>query len=172
MPKGLKENSSTIVISGSTVEGAANTFQELELPLTLNVLDREVFVVTAIDLNMSLPDADVANNETLVRGSLSSTSRTTVGTIADTNVFGAGRNVIVSDVALGQPVGIYSDSSTESPHAQLSYIAIISTNNFFAQVLGTGNTRVKAIDFRIWGYRAIASAEVFAALTQSELLSA
>ena len=128
MPKGLKENSSTIVISGSTVETAANTFQELELPLTLNVLDREVFVVTSIDLNMSLPDADAANNETLVRGSLSSTSRLTVGTIADTNVFGAGRNVIVSDVALGTPVGIFSDSSTESPHAQLDYIAIIATN--------------------------------------------
>ena len=172
MPTGLKANSSTIVISGSTVEGAANTFQELELPLTLNVLDREVFVVTAIDLNMSLPDSDVTNNETLVRGSLSSTTRTSVGTIADTNVFAAARNVIVSDVATGTSVGIFSDSSTESPHAQLDYIGIIATNNFFAQVLGTGNTRVKAIDFRIWGYRAIASAEVFAALTQSELLSA
>ena len=172
MVTGLKQNSSTIIISGSTVEGAANTYQQLELPLTLNVLDREVFVVTAIDLNMSLPDADAANNETIVRGSLSSTSRLTVGTISDTNVFGAGRNVIVSDVALNLPVGIFSDSSTESPHAQLDYVAIIATNNFFAQIAGTGNTRVKAIDFRVWGYRAIASADVFAALTQSELLSA
>ena len=172
MVTGLKQNSSTIIISGSTVEGAANTYQQLELPLTLNVLDREVFVVTAIDLNMSLPDADAANNETIVTGSLSSTSRLTVGTIADTNVFGAGRNVIVSDVALNLPVGIFSDSSTESPHAQLDYVAIIATNNFFAQIAGTGNTRVKAIDFRVWGYRAIANADVFAALTQSELLSA
>jgi len=172
MVTGLKQNSSTIIISGSTVEGAANTYQQLELPLTLNVLDREVFVVTAIDLNMSLPDADAANNETIVRGSLSSTSRLTVGTISDTNVFGAGRNVIVSDVALNLPVGIFSDSSTESPHAQLDYVAIIATNNFFAQIAGTGNTRVKAIDFRVWGYRAIANADVFAALTQSELLSA
>ena len=135
-------------------------------------LSREVFVLTAIDLNMSLPDADATNNETLVRGSLSTTNRASVGTIAQTNVFGAGRNVIVSDVALGMPVGIFSDSSTESPHAQLDYIGIIATNDFFAQIAGVGNTRVKAMDYRVWGYRAIASADTFAALTQSELLSA
>mgnify|MGYP003629008939 CR=1 FL=1 len=172
MPAGLKPNSGNIVISGSVVETAPNTFLQSKVDLQLDVLSREVFVLTAIDLNMSLPDADATNNETLVRGSLSTTNRASVGTIAQTNVFGAGRNVIVSDVALGMPVGIFSDSSTESPHAQLDYIGIIATNDFFAQIAGVGNTRVKAMDYRVWGYRAIASADTFAALTQSELLSA
>jgi hypothetical protein len=172
MPAGLKPNSGNIVISGSVVELAPNVFQQNKVDLQLDVLSREVFVLTAIDLNMSLPDSDLTNNETIVRGSLSTTSRTSVGTIASTNVFGAGRNVLVNDVAGALPCGIYSDSSTESPHAQLEYIGIIATNDFFAQIVGTGNTRVKAMDYRIWGYRAIASADTFAALTQSELLSA
>ena len=121
---------------------------------------------------MSLPDADAANNETIVRGSLSTTSRTSLGTIADSNVFAAGRNVCLADPAAGISFGNYSDSSTESPHAQLEYIAIIATNNFQAQVLGTDNTRVKAMDFRVWGYRARADSSTYAALVQSELLSA
>jgi len=172
MPTGLKPSSSTIVISGSLVEGAANTFQQSKIDLQLNVLDREVFVLTAVDLNGSMPDADVTANENIVRASLSTTSRTSVGTIADSNVFGALRNVVVNDITAGVPVGIFSDSSTESPHAQLEYIAIIATNDFFAQVQGVNNLKVKAADFRLWGYRAIASADTFAALTQSELLSA
>ena len=172
MPKGLKETSGVVVISGSVTESAANTYTELEVDLQLDVLNNEVFVVTAIDVNMSLPDADASNNETIVRGSLSTTSRTSVGTIANSNVFAAGRNVCVSDTALTLPFGIFSDSSTESPHAQLEYIAIIATNNFHAQILGTDNTRVKAMDYRVWGYRARADAATYAALVQSELLSA
>jgi len=172
MPAGLKPSSSTIVISGSLIEGAPNTFQELRVPLTLNVLDREVFVLTAVDLNGSMPDADAGVAENIVRGSLSTTSRLGVGTIAQSNVFGALRNVVVNDTGAGVPAGVFSDSSTESPHAQLEYIAIIATNDFFAQIQGVNNTKVKAMDFRLWGYRAIASADQFAALTQSELLSA
>lgn len=159
------------MISGTVAETAPNTFTEAEIDLQLNILDNEVFVVTAIDLNMSLPDADAGNNETIVRASLSTTSRSSVGTIADSNVFAAGRNVCVSDNAAGTPFGVYSDSSTESPHAALEYIAIIATNNFQAQILGTDNTRLKAADFRIWGYRARADSSTYAALVQSELLS-
>lgn len=172
MPKGLKETSGVIVISGSVVETAANTFTQAEVDLQLDVLNNEVFVVTAVDINMSLPDADAGNNETIVRGSLSTTSRSSLGTIADSNCFAAGRNVCLADPGAGISFGNYSDSSTESPHAQLEYIAIIATNNFHAQVLGTDNTRVKAMDYRVWGYRARADSSTYAALVQSELLSA
>lgn len=171
--KGLKQTSELVQISGNVVEGTANTFQQDRIDLQLDVLSREVFVVVACDINASLPDADPTNNETIVRASLSTVSRTTVGTLNDTNTFATSRSVIVSDPASVPPqiAGIYTDASTETPHAQLDYIHIIATNDFYAQVLGTGNTRVKASDFRVWGYRATASADVFAALTQSELLS-
>ena len=172
MPRGLKPTSDTVIISGSVTESAANTFTQDTVDLQLDVLNREIFVVTAIDLNMSLPDADVDASENIVRGSLSTTQRSSVGTIANSNVMAAGRNVVVNDATNSLPAGIYSDASTETPHAQLEYIALIATNDFHAQIVGTNNVKVKKMDFRVWGYRAQASADIFAALTQSELLSA
>ena len=173
MPKGLKPTSDTVIISGTVLESAPNSFTQETVDLQLDVLNREIFVVTAIDLNMSLPDADVtAGSENIVRGSLSTTQRTSMGTIADSNVMAAGRNVVVNDITLGAPAGVYSDASTETPHAQLEYITLIATNDFHAQIQGDNNSKVKRMDFRVWGYRAQASADIFAALTQSELLSA
>lgn len=172
MPKGLKATSDVVIISGNVTESAANTFTQETVDLQLDILNREIFVVTAIDVNLSLPDANVADNETIVRGSLSTTSRSGVGTLASSNVMAAGRNVIAADTGAGLFAGIYSDVSTETPHADLQYIALIATNDFHAQIQGVGNTAVKGMDFRVWGYRAQATADVFAALTQSELLSA
>lgn len=172
MPAGLKPTSGVVIISGNVTESAADTFTQEQVDLQLDVLNREVFVIVAVDLNLSLPDSDVANNETITRGSLSTTSRSGVGTLAATNVFAAGRIVALNDTAAALPAGIIQDSSAETPHAQLEYIGIIATNDFFAQIKGDGNTRVKGMDYRVWGYRAQASADVFAALTQSELLSA
>ena len=172
MPAGLKPTSGVVIISGNVTEDNPVTFKQEQIDLQLDVLNREVFVIVAVDLNLSLPDSDVANNETLTRGSLSTTSRSGVGTIAATNVFAAGRVVALNDTAAALPAGIIQDSSAETPHAQLEYIGIIATNDFFAQIKGDGNTRVKGMDYRVWGYRAQASADVFAALTQSELLSA
>jgi hypothetical protein len=51
-------------------------------------------------------------------------------------------------------------------------LGIIATNDFFAQVIGQNNVAVKTMSGRIYGVRAQASADIFAALTQSELLSA
>lgn len=172
MPKGLKPTSDVVIISGNVTETAANTFTQETVDLQLDILNREIFVVTAIDVNLSLPDANVADNETIVRGSLSTTSRSSVGTLASSNVMAAGRNVIAADTGAALFAGIFSDVSTETPHADLSYIALIATNDFHAQIQGVGNTAVKGMDFRVWGYRAQASADTFAALTQSELLSA
>ena len=172
MPKGLKPTSDVVIISGNVTESAANTFTQETVDLQLDILNREIFVVTAIDLNLSLPDSDVSNNETIVRGSLSTTSRSGVGTLASSNVMAAGRNIIAADPGAALFAGVFSDASTETPHAMLDYIALIATNDFHAQIQGVGNTAVKGMDFRVWGYRAQASADTFAALTQSELLSA
>ena len=54
----------------------------------------------------------------------------------------------------------------------LDYIGIIATNDFFVQVAGTGNTSAKAVNGKLYGYRAIANADIYAALVQSEVLSA
>ena len=54
----------------------------------------------------------------------------------------------------------------------LEYIGIIATNDFFVQINGTGNTSAKQINGKLYGYRAVASADIYAALVQSEVLSA
>ena len=171
MPKGLKDTSGMIVISVGLGESAANTFTQSEVDLQLNVLDREVFVVTAIDCNIDPPELDAAGGDSDSIGSLSTTSRTTVGSIADNNVLAVSRRSIEASAGLGAAVS-FDTQANESPATQLEYMGIIATNNFFLQVQGIGNVNPKNAQFRMWGYRAQASADIYAALVQSELLSA
>ena len=170
MPKGLKATSSLITISFGVTESAANTFTEAEVDLALNVLDREVFVVQAIDLDPLPPDV-VANTATRVNASVSTTSRTSVGGLSGSNVM-AVKNVYIRAGAGTTDSGVgFETGSAESPPTQLEYLAIIATNNFYAQIIGDGNTGAKSVQGKLYGYRAVADAATFAALTQSELLS-
>ena len=66
----------------------------------------------------------------------------------------------------------FSQQALETPPATLEYIGIIATNDFFISVEGTGNAGVKSLGARVWGYRAKANADIYAALVQSEVLSA
>ena len=52
MPAGLKQSSSTVAIGFVLNESAANTFSQASVDLNLSPLDREVFVVTAINNNI------------------------------------------------------------------------------------------------------------------------
>jgi|TARA_R100000482_G_C5108909_1_gene139447 hypothetical protein len=169
--KGLTATSSIIAISGGVAESAANTFTQTQFDLQLNPLDNEVFVVTAIDINLTPPDYDGARS-TAVFGSLSTTSRTTLGTIGQSNVLAEARDSIQVDEVQGNPNGVaFSRMSGETPATALPYLAIIATNDFFGQVQGADNQAAKGFNFRMWGYRAKASASQYAALVQSEMLS-
>ncbi len=169
MPKGLKQTSEIVQISARATETAANTFLSQRVDLQLDVLSREVFVVVAIDINPALPDA-VVGTDTAVNACISTTERTTMGFIDDTNVLATMQEAIqIGAMPSGVP---FSQSSLDSPPASLDYIGIIATNDFFLSVEGTGNAVAKSASARVWGFRAVASGDVFAALTQSELLSA
>jgi len=167
MPKGLKQTSSVIVISSEIDESAAGTFTQKQIDLQLNALDNEVFVVLAIDMNPAAPEL-VTGTNTEVRGSISTTSRTAVGNVSDTNVLAEASLAIRSDAV--NAVG-FTRMPTEAPLAQLDYIGIIATNDFFLQVKGTNNASAKSMNTRMWGYRAVADGATYAALTQSEILS-
>jgi hypothetical protein len=169
--KGLTATSSQIAISGGVAESAPNTFTQNQFDLQLNPLDNEVFVVTAIDVNLTPPDCDVndAFNSTLA--SLSTTSRTGLGTLAQSSVMVEARDTIANDKGSGLVGPAFSRMAGETPAADLPYVAIIATNDFFGQVQGQANTNAKGFTFRIWGYRARASSSVYAALVQSEILS-
>jgi hypothetical protein len=169
MPKGLKPTSGVIVISSDIAESAAATFTSEKVDLQLNVLDREVFVVQAIDLDVSAP---VNRTDTLTQSnmSLSTVQRTTVGGINDSNVLA--HKLIRMQNTGDTSVAVTEYSSGDTPHAQLEYIGIIATNDFYLNIEGTANGLVIGGNARVWGYRAQADAATFAALTQSELLSA
>ena len=55
--------------------------------------------------------------------------------------------------------------------AGLDWIAVIATPDFFVQCQGFGNTTSRGVNWRVWGYRATADADTYAALVQSEALS-
>jgi hypothetical protein len=168
MPKGLKATSGVIVISSGIDESAANTFTSQKVDLQLNVLDREVFVVTAIDLDAFPPD-NRTDTATAVNFSLSTVERTSVGGLDDSNVL-AHKFIQIQNTG-DTSATIYEYSSGDTPHAQLDYIGIIATNDFYLNVQGSNNGQAKNGQSRVWGYRAQADAATFAALTQSELLS-
>ena len=168
MPKGLKETSGVIVISADVQESAVDTFTSQRVDLQLNALDQEVFIVYAVDLDLEEPD-NIAVTNTTARMSLSTTSRTSVGGIADTNVMASSRIRIQN---LGDTAVLSEYASDSAPHSQLDYIGIIATNDFFLNIEGTNNANALSGQARLWGVRAKADASIYAALTQSELLSA
>lgn len=169
MPTGLKSTSSLIQISEKLQESAANTFTQATVSLPLNTLDREVFVVLALDIDVSAPDLDPALN-TIMSSSVSTTSRSSVGTIGDSNVLGVKYRDIKRTAAAGDAVA-FEGAFGEAPVGDVDYLGIIATEDFFIQAKGTNNASAKYSNVRLWGYRAQASADVYAALVQSELLS-
>lgn len=170
MPKGLKQSSSVVSIGFNATETAANTFTQTQVDLNLSPLDREVFVVLAINLDPSTPDS-VAGTTTNVTTSLTATSQTGVANLSDSNCMAASANVIRQNAGSIEGAA-FQTLGLETPPATLEYIGIIATNDFFVQVAGLGNVAAKAVNGKLYGYRAIASADVFAALVQSEVLSA
>lgn len=169
MVKGLKETSSIITIGADVVESAANTFTSQQVDLQLNPLDNEVFVVYGVDIDCLEPSL-VVGSTTFIKSSVSTTARTTVGDLSDSNVISMNRITIQNDGGALLARGEFKADS--APATELPYLAIIATNDFFLNIEGSNNTAARSMSARIYGVRAKADASVYAALVQSELLSA
>ena len=170
MPKGLKGTSSTVAIGFASSETAANTFNQTAVDLNLDPLNREVFVVQAIDLTLGAADA-IAATDTAMKGSVTTTSQTAVQTLANSNCMAIAINQIRAGGFADGGV-LLSQVSSESPPTLHDYVAIIATNDFFVQVAGTNNAAAHSVYGKLYGYRAQASADIYAALVQSQVLSA
>jgi len=166
---GFKKTSDLIAISFGVVTTAANTYTQEEVALQLDVLNNEIFVVLAADLNLAKPDITGGTNSS-VSGAISSTTQTALPTLSNTNTIATAELSIRSD-APGSQVA-FQQAANESYTGALDYVALIATNNFFVQVDGDGNTGNKSCRGRVYGYRARADASTYAALVQSEVLSA
>jgi len=165
MPTGLKQTSSLIVIGASISESALNTFTQVRVDLQLNPLDNEVFVVQAIDMETASPDAQVGVNASS-NSSLTTTSQTALPSFASPST------LAVNNVIIRAGVVPFETSSLNSPPTALSYLAIISTNDFFLQVQGANNLGAKTMSCKVYGFRARADSAVYAALLASEVMSA
>ena len=89
----LKVTSDPIAVSFALVESAANTYTTSEIGLQLDVLNNEVALVYAIDLDLEEPDAVAAGN-TRVTGNISTTTQTTMKGLETTNVLAQARDSI------------------------------------------------------------------------------
>jgi len=167
MVKGLKQTSSTLAIGFVADESAANTFVQGQTDLNLDPLNREVFVVTAINMDPLEPDC-IVNTNTSTNCSLTTTSQTSVQNLSDSNCLATAKLAIRSNAV--QAVAF--SRMPETPASTIDYIGIIATNDFFVQCIGTQNATAKSVGGKLYGYRAVADASIFAALVQSEVLSA
>ena len=162
----LKKASQPIQVSAAITEAGANTFTQTEVELALNPLDNEVFVVYAIDITTASPDVS-GGNDSFTICSVSTSSRTAIGSLADSNVMAYASKVIVDGTIP------FSTVSPETPTGDmLDYIGIVATSNLFLQILGQNNTVAKNASVRVYGARMKADAATYAALVQSEVLSA
>lgn len=171
MVKGLKQTSQTVAIGFSVQETAANTFIQGSVDLNLSPLDREVFVVTAINLDPIEPDA-VAGLNTSTKCALTSTSQTAMPNLSNSNCLATAKLAIRAAGFVDSGVGFTRLVETPAATNQLDYIGIIATNDFFVQLLGENNTAIKSVAGKVYGYRAVADASIYSALVQSEVLSA
>ena len=170
MPAGLKQTSSIVSIGFSTIESAANTFTQSQVDLNLSPLDREVFVVLGVNMDPYTPDATAAQDSD-VRSALTSTSQTVMTDLANANCIASSGNYIKAAGFLDGGVS-FQTLGSETPASQLDFLNIIATSDFFVSVQGRGNLLAKGVSGKMYGYRARASADIFAALVQSEVLSA
>jgi hypothetical protein len=170
MPKGLKQTSSTIAIGFTAAETAPNTFEQTTVDLNMDPLNREVFVVLGLDLDVAEPDA-LAGADTATITSVTTTSQTTLANIGNSNCLARKQHAIRAAGFVDSGVGFVS-AAIESPASQLEYLGIIATNDFFVQVQGQNNATAKSMAGKLYGFRAQASADIYAALVQSEVLSA
>ena len=186
MPDGLKSTSSPITISQHVVQGVANTFEVSPIDLQLNPLDNEVFVVTRVKidfLDLLRPDVTVLGfDQGDFTASITTTRPTSQVGIGSSTCIASSRINYLSDMGDSTPaasgllefktLNYVQENAQDAPPASMEYLHIIATNDFFGQIVGLNNVNVKSLSGRIFGVRAQASADIFAALTQSELLSA
>jgi hypothetical protein len=167
---GFKKTSELIAVSFGLAESAPGVFTQEEIALQLDVLNNEVAVVLAVDLDIQAPDAIAATN-TRVTAAISTTSQTAMVGLAQTNTLSQARSSIRAAGFVDGGVA-FSRKADSTYTGDLDYLGIIATNNFFAMIEGEGNLGAKSLSGRVWLYRAKADSATYAALVQSEVLSA
>lgn len=174
----LKSTSSPIVVSTPYEQGVVNAFEVIPVDLQLNPLDQEVFVVTAVKIEFFDVPTTPSVPGNFVQGefetAMCKSRPSTMQTIGDSNCIAYSRFDAVYGFTATDPAGVALKESTagDSPPSQLEYLDIVATDNFFIALDGNATTNQNRGAVRVYGYRAKADAATYAALVQSEMLSA
>ena len=180
----LKKTSETVSISKSAdfLSAAPGGFTVTQLDMNLSVLDREVFVVTAIEFDFLFDDAvvlPVSGTRATYKAAVHTTRPDGVAdmTLGNPNCLATWTAYVNGDGASGggTPDFFYNEQLVgATPHAGLDHVGILATDNFFI-ACDAGITYAPAVTssvgIRVYGYRAQADATTYAALVQSEVLS-
>jgi len=167
----FKRTSKLLNIGGS-IDLVDGTPASVTVNLPLSTLDREVFVVTDVQLDIERITAPAAPGFQNISASVNKT-KTTALTINDPNCI-ATSNKSIETTALGHVYQQTRQPDESSTGIMADYLSVIATPNFtiagdFASTAGGASN--KAVTVRLTGYRAVASADLFAALVTEELNS-
>ena len=166
------KKTSQLLNLGSTLDLVDGTPASFQVSLPLNTLDREIFVVTDIQMDAEpIPVPQAPGNTVTLLASLNKIG-TAVRTINDPQCVGSLRRQAQSTPA-DAPMFQESFLPNESTSGTSSdFITIIATPDYVlagSYATTGGATANRAVFARITGYRAKADADVYAALVTEEL---
>jgi len=166
----IKRTSEILTVGFNIEESAANTFTQSTIDLMLNPLDQEVLLIYAVDLDPGRPSCLPGTN-TQTTLSLTSTSQDDVPTIGSSNCLARVQYGIQSTTP--DAVAAFQHTSPDSPtSAELAYIGIVATSDMFVQIKGANNAGPVTGSGKVFCARARVDAATYAALVQSQVLSA
>lgn len=167
----FKKTSAIFNVGASVTESAANTYTQAQVTLPLSSLDREVFILTDVQMsggNVATAPGGVGSSDVQV----TKTSQANLLTIADPDVIG--RMSIKLDDSAGLGPAVVEDrhpGNSFSTGTDRDYLAVIATPNFFISTASVGQAAPLSAAARLTGYRAKATADTYAALVTEELNS-
>jgi len=176
----LKRSSEVITIS-TTQDSPANTFTVNQIDLQLNPLDQEVFVVTGVKIDFlswppvqSIPLGGLWNqaNESVA---ISTTRPATMPNLGNSSALATASRFhrYFADAAGDITASVMAENGPiDTPDSNMDYIGICATSDMFLSINSSGTSFQTTASVRVYGYRAKADAATYAALVQSEVLSA
>lgn len=165
----LKRTSQPLNI-GATIDLVDGTDQSRTVTLPLSSLDREVFVVTDVQMDAERLNAQVAPGFAVLSASVNKTKETVLK-VNDPNCV-ASMAISLETTALGHVYQAHRNPDEASTGVSPDYLTVIATpdfnlvGSFVTTAGGAGN---RSVSCRVTGYRAVATADVFAALVTEEL---
>jgi hypothetical protein len=175
---GLKKNSELLQIGGSITQASVNAPAEIEITLPLSTLDREIFVITDLIMDVDFPQIEEGTNSRVFaqvtkRSNLDASGDVLFKAINDSDLVGRidERVLYPSPTAMNYVRTSSYDNYMHTTGTSMDNLGILATPNFYIAIdsVGTNTQSLKGAYVRLHGYRAKADADTYAALVTAEL---